>query len=757
MSLLHLFKMGIQGLLQALKPYCEAVHVSKYCGQRVGIDAYSWLHKGAYACSMELQQDDARSKRRKVPAYVHYCMHRIRMLKYNHVTPVVVFDGGRLPLKALTEQDRRRRRETNLENAQRKQADGDMLGAQELFQRSVEITPAMAHELIEVLRGEGVEFVVAPYEADAQLAHLAGLPKQKGGIVAVISEDSDLLAYGCKAVLFKMDRYGHCEEICLQKLFECDETPAKALCFKGFTQDLFLGMCVMAGCDFLPSIPGIGVKRAHALLAKYRSIPRVLSKLKFEKPTVFPENYITGFSQAKAIFSHARVYDLEERLLVLLNPLPEELLEEFEGDTDFLGPELPQSRAKAIAEGRLDPITMEAFNSVLSPKSPALEFGGKKDLKKNLDSTPSPITPLSMYGSKKGSPKISKLSNSGSLSSRQGSKPAIFPAKPFSMFGSKRKTLRILDSPPLQASESDGRNEPVQMDSEKAFWCGTAEELIGSLVGNTHNVSTTTSSFKALVHDDTSEASQVSITNVQITSEVECSVSGRTSNDPNEVDHTVFSQLKFSAQGAYREASQSGSANVSKNPFKRKAAGNSSYSVPLTAYDSRVASEDVQRAAEEIDHPSACPAGESILTSLREIPGDNSDCQVLSPVVAPTKIRLVMNEANLASQTASVTGPAMGDEDESSSSVLTELSPNYQRREASPSDDFVTEEASRPVPAHRSAAKSFVRSRLGKGSRSKSSGQNDRSSGGRRLKASNSSPMIPTQGGILKFFKPATL
>lgn len=42
--------------------------------------------------------------------------------------------------------------------------------------------------------------MVAPYEADAQLAYLAGLPKQKGGIVAVISEDSDLLAYGCKSV-----------------------------------------------------------------------------------------------------------------------------------------------------------------------------------------------------------------------------------------------------------------------------------------------------------------------------------------------------------------------------------------------------------------------------------------------------------------------------------------------------------------------------------------------------------------------------
>lgn len=53
---------------------------------------------------------------------------------------------------------------------------------------------------VQILRLENVEFVVAPYEADAQLAYLSGLEEQKGGVVAVITEDSDLMAYGCKAV-----------------------------------------------------------------------------------------------------------------------------------------------------------------------------------------------------------------------------------------------------------------------------------------------------------------------------------------------------------------------------------------------------------------------------------------------------------------------------------------------------------------------------------------------------------------------------
>ncbi|KAG2615566.1 hypothetical protein PVAP13_3NG052100 [Panicum virgatum] len=38
--------MGIPNLLRFLKPFIEPVHIKKYAGKRVGIDAYSWLHKG---------------------------------------------------------------------------------------------------------------------------------------------------------------------------------------------------------------------------------------------------------------------------------------------------------------------------------------------------------------------------------------------------------------------------------------------------------------------------------------------------------------------------------------------------------------------------------------------------------------------------------------------------------------------------------------------------------------------------------------
>jgi exonuclease 1 len=46
--------MGISGLLPVLKTITNAKHISAYRGQKVAVDGFSWLHKGAYACSREL-------------------------------------------------------------------------------------------------------------------------------------------------------------------------------------------------------------------------------------------------------------------------------------------------------------------------------------------------------------------------------------------------------------------------------------------------------------------------------------------------------------------------------------------------------------------------------------------------------------------------------------------------------------------------------------------------------------------------------
>lgn len=80
--------MGIKDLLRFMKPYVEPIHIKNYAGEHVGIDAYSWLHKGAYSCSMELCLDSDSERKLR---YIEYFMHGVNLLRYYKVTPVVVF------------------------------------------------------------------------------------------------------------------------------------------------------------------------------------------------------------------------------------------------------------------------------------------------------------------------------------------------------------------------------------------------------------------------------------------------------------------------------------------------------------------------------------------------------------------------------------------------------------------------------------------------------------------------------------------
>ena len=58
------------------------------------------------------------------------------------------------------------------------------------------VLPVYCVSVFQVCRDKGVDCIVAPYEADAQLAYL-----NKCGIAQVIiTEDSDLLLFGCERV-----------------------------------------------------------------------------------------------------------------------------------------------------------------------------------------------------------------------------------------------------------------------------------------------------------------------------------------------------------------------------------------------------------------------------------------------------------------------------------------------------------------------------------------------------------------------------
>ena len=87
------------------------------------------------------------------------------------------------------------------------------------YSEAIDITPEMAYQFIQILKQMHIEYYVAPYEADAQLTYMYLTGKAQ----VVITEDSDLLAFGVKKVLFKMDKNGTGTEVNLDRLAEVQE------------------------------------------------------------------------------------------------------------------------------------------------------------------------------------------------------------------------------------------------------------------------------------------------------------------------------------------------------------------------------------------------------------------------------------------------------------------------------------------------------------------------------------------------------
>ena len=93
-------------------------------------------------------------------------------------------------------------------------------------------------------------------------------------------------------MLLKLKLNGQCH------LIELD----KALQHLQLTQENFLDMCIVAGCDYLNNIRGIGINKARKLIVDESDFLSILQGMAHA-----PQEYSANFLKAKAIFLHQTV------------------------------------------------------------------------------------------------------------------------------------------------------------------------------------------------------------------------------------------------------------------------------------------------------------------------------------------------------------------------------------------------------------------------------------------------------------------
>lgn len=276
------------------------------------------------------------------------------MLKHFGITPYMVFDGGRLPSKAETEESRHKSRTEKKKLAMELLRSGKPAQAAQEFQKCIDITPEMASAVIQQLKKMDIPYVVAPFEADSQLVYL----EQQGFIHGIISEDSDLLVFGAKRLITKLDQYGNCVEINRRDFCACRE-----ISLTGWSDAEFRRMAIMSGCDYLEGLPSVGLKTAYRLLRKSKDPERCVKMLQFQGKRV-SENYLTQFYQAELTFLHQWVFCPTKQEIVHLTELDGTRTAE---EMPFIGSYIEPETARAIAKGDMNPITRQMIAHPTTP------------------------------------------------------------------------------------------------------------------------------------------------------------------------------------------------------------------------------------------------------------------------------------------------------------------------------------------------------------------------------------------------------
>lgn len=117
----------------------------------------------------------------------------------------------------------------------------------------------------------------------------------------------------------------------------------------------FIQICIMGGCEYLPSIQGVGLKVALKAFEQHKTIEKVLEGMNAKKKDKVPFNYLEALRKVMTVFLYQTVYNPMTNLLTSLSAVPEAV----EIDQEFIGPHIDQNILPDYVKGLLNKSTME--------------------------------------------------------------------------------------------------------------------------------------------------------------------------------------------------------------------------------------------------------------------------------------------------------------------------------------------------------------------------------------------------------------
>jgi len=257
------YKMGIKNLNSVIKDTMKKTTFDKLRGSIIGVDFSIFLYRFVY------------NKNNPIECF----LRQINMFFRHKILPVYVIDGDS-PLEKQTTLDKRAHKRQklydNIADLLEKQTDNNSpttisrINSEitKLERRCVIFSQKQVQDILYFFELVGVPVIRENEEADFILAKLSAANK----IDYILSDDSDVLAFGAKRVL---KNFCITEEKC--ELYEMDDI----LMNLGVPMHKFVDICILCGCDYTTKIRNMNCRNSLQLILQWESIEEVAKNTEY--------------------------------------------------------------------------------------------------------------------------------------------------------------------------------------------------------------------------------------------------------------------------------------------------------------------------------------------------------------------------------------------------------------------------------------------------------------------------------------------
>lgn len=309
--------MGINGLNTFLKEKIpetiKEVHLCEFSGSKVAIDTSIYFYKFLY----------------KNDRYIEGFFQQIFKLINNNILPIYIFDGIPPPEKKEIIDQRKEKKillnktieelENKIKDSQKtinnenqlelNRHNEDLENLAKLKRKNIYVTKTHYNNLKSFLDLLGIPYLQCNEEADL----LCNTLVLKNKVDLILSDDMDILVGGAKKILRNFN-------IASNKIlyYNLDDIQRDL----NLTNEQWINLCVLSGCDYCPRIPGVGVKNSFKFIQKY-SIEQIFKILEYKAPF----DYISKFNRSKELFT--KVINTEEinNLEIIKQPSKNEVID----------------------------------------------------------------------------------------------------------------------------------------------------------------------------------------------------------------------------------------------------------------------------------------------------------------------------------------------------------------------------------------------------------------------------------------------